>query len=553
MIRFFSCLLSFIALFVFVYSCSAEEEDRPPPAALVKTPESDPPAPTQYTLTVTSGEGGTVSTEGGTYDKDTSITITASPLEGYEFVGWEGSNETGSELVISINSNISIQAIFNKVLTDDLISFYEKYRSQTNFDPNQTLALEALILGQKDVEAGNLQKAKNRIDNVFSELPLSDNNWWSISNNSHCTNCPINIGGPTGYYGLRMLNQIISLGDPKGKGTLNMTAVVASCAIVTRPTLPDLKPETVNLNVAPEILENDGRALRISTDLFRNWIRAITGGLEVNLTIYTLEDCSTTVDFRDNGSIIFTHPDTYSMVSKVPENIADNTDLWWVVAPSGVPGDGSGYNRHFISGGMGGYEGLPLILSADKWFTRKPEHMGDGGAYHEVELKAYMPQFFQHEFMHYLFSKWNEFGLEQTLHSWFDRSTWPADFEGKWEPDYYAEALKKRLLNADLPLDEGLKAPKKINFIDNEPSILVGEYNRLPIENDWHKVRVILENGSLRWINEADVSWSLEIINGELWAGDDCPYGTSKIPVISGSGSNVKSLIFNGEEYYRIN
>ena len=51
------------------------------------TPEPEPPAPTQYTLTVTSGEGGTVSTEGGTYDEGTEVTITATPDEGYEFIG----------------------------------------------------------------------------------------------------------------------------------------------------------------------------------------------------------------------------------------------------------------------------------------------------------------------------------------------------------------------------------------------------------------------------------------------------------------------------------
>ena len=34
---------------------------------------------TQFTLTVTFGEGGTVSTEGGTFDEGTEVTITATP------------------------------------------------------------------------------------------------------------------------------------------------------------------------------------------------------------------------------------------------------------------------------------------------------------------------------------------------------------------------------------------------------------------------------------------------------------------------------------------
>ena len=76
-----------LATFLILYSCSAEEEDTTPPPSIVATPEPEPQAPTQYTLTVTTGEGGTVSTEGGTYDEGTEVTITATPEEGYEFVG----------------------------------------------------------------------------------------------------------------------------------------------------------------------------------------------------------------------------------------------------------------------------------------------------------------------------------------------------------------------------------------------------------------------------------------------------------------------------------
>ena len=64
-------------------------------------PEPYSPAPKQYILTVTAGEGGKVSTEGGTYDEGTSITITATPNEGYEFVGWVGSDSTDNSLPIN--------------------------------------------------------------------------------------------------------------------------------------------------------------------------------------------------------------------------------------------------------------------------------------------------------------------------------------------------------------------------------------------------------------------------------------------------------------------
>lgn len=36
---------------------------------------------------------------------------------------------------------------------------------------------------------------------------------------------------------------------------------------------------------------------------------------------------------------------------------------------------------------------------------------------------------------------------------------------------------------------------------------------------------------NLKWNNKSAITWSLEIINKELWAKDDCPYGASKIQV----------------------
>ena len=103
-----------LTAFLILYSCSAEEEDNTPPPSIIQTPEPETPATTQYTLTVTAGEGGSV-TNGGTFDEGTEVTITATPNEGYEFVGWEGSDNDSSSLTLTLNSNNNIQAIFQKI------------------------------------------------------------------------------------------------------------------------------------------------------------------------------------------------------------------------------------------------------------------------------------------------------------------------------------------------------------------------------------------------------------------------------------------------------
>jgi len=111
-----------LTAFLILYSCSAEEEDTaPPPQVQQPTPEPEPEV-SQFTLTVTAGEGGTVSTEGGTYDEGTEVSITATPAEGYEFVGWEGNDSNSDSLTITLNSNQSLSALFEQVQSNVIAS-----------------------------------------------------------------------------------------------------------------------------------------------------------------------------------------------------------------------------------------------------------------------------------------------------------------------------------------------------------------------------------------------------------------------------------------------
>ena len=78
----------------------------------------------QYTLTVSASEGGTISTEGGTYDEGTEVTITATPSEGYFFAGWEGNDSTSESLTITLNSNQTFQALFELISLDPIIGVW---------------------------------------------------------------------------------------------------------------------------------------------------------------------------------------------------------------------------------------------------------------------------------------------------------------------------------------------------------------------------------------------------------------------------------------------
>lgn len=310
-------------------------------------------------------------------------------------------------------------------------------------------SVEALIKAHNDVIAGDYSAARERVDSIFEAQPLSDEVWKKGASTKG-----LNAGHPVGYYGLRMLDEITKVGDIATQNTLQITAVIATCATVERLTWPDLATETVAMTIDPTILSDNYQILYESTDLFRRWVKAITRGSELNLVVYEYNQCTIVSSTREDDLII-AYPEYEQIVSNVPQEITDKTDMWWIIAPSAVPGDGSGFNLHFITGGMGLIESRPLFLSDDAWFTRKPAHLGSG-KYLQVERRSYQPQWFQHEFMHHLYQTWPEFGLETEDHQWFDRAKWPSDFEGKWEPDYYAESIKKRLLDASPSLNNGL-------------------------------------------------------------------------------------------------
>ena len=153
--KFYISLIPIYILFLtLVFSCSTEEEDTtPPPTVQQPTPEPEPPAPTQYTLTVTASEGGTVSTEGGTYDEGTEVTVTATPDDGYEFIEWDGNDNQSNSFTVSINSNLTIQANFQ------IIQSNENYYSSGDIitiEPVVFYDRELIVNGIKLIIAGDI-------------------------------------------------------------------------------------------------------------------------------------------------------------------------------------------------------------------------------------------------------------------------------------------------------------------------------------------------------------------------------------------------------------
>ena len=98
-----------LIVLLMLISCSKDSSDETP-----STPS--------YTLTVNQSEGGTVNSSGGSYERGTEVSLSATPNQGYVFTGWSNGS-TSNPLNITLNSNIEISPNFS------LIEFTTRYES----------------------------------------------------------------------------------------------------------------------------------------------------------------------------------------------------------------------------------------------------------------------------------------------------------------------------------------------------------------------------------------------------------------------------------------
>ena len=108
--------------------------------------------PVEYLLTVRTETGGSVSTTGGVFNKGETVTISATPDAEYNFVGWNGTTSTDNPLTITLESDLVISPIFQKV----------KYSVKINIEGEDdwgTVTEEIVSSGKKtDYNSGTILK-----------------------------------------------------------------------------------------------------------------------------------------------------------------------------------------------------------------------------------------------------------------------------------------------------------------------------------------------------------------------------------------------------------
>ena len=133
-------LFFLLSIFAIVLSCSSDETSTP------VTPPSAPIA--KYTITLSAGEGGTVSTTGGEYESGQTVSVTATPQGEYVFKNWSDGN-TDATRTITVSSNSSLTANFEK----------RKYPLAINFEGEGEVLEEIVSTGRTtDYDSGTTVK-----------------------------------------------------------------------------------------------------------------------------------------------------------------------------------------------------------------------------------------------------------------------------------------------------------------------------------------------------------------------------------------------------------
>jgi hypothetical protein len=369
-----------------------------------------------------------------------------------------------------------------------------------------------------------------------------------------------NFGNPACYYALRMLTECV---DWRLHGK--------------RPTDAHTTRWTIALaGHVNDRFDSPDRILDPALYLFREYVQAITkGGLRVDVNVVRLPQADLKISLEKNGDNSFdARPVDLSPVwQAMDDRTISETDWTLVIYPSKVPESAQARQTEYVTGGMyGGTFGsrAPAFVIDDLWFVRVPPHMGKG-TMDDAQLRSYLPQWLQHEFFHHLFAAYPNLRLEVTPHQWFDRLVWPEDFRGWIEPDYYAEALHKRLMGVDPPLGERLQyaSPGHPGLARLPLDQIPGKYRRNPRSNDWHEGRIEppkSANDSWRWRNDAGTSWILDVnlSRGLLATYTDCPYYFSEpergraFRLVLRHDANVREIPeiagfeFNGDFYAKV-
>ena len=161
-----------------------------------------------YIVTFSGSTGGSVSNIGGEYDEGTTVSVSAQPETGYEFVGWSDESSQNPR-TITVSQNLNLTALFSR----------QQFSVSVNTQGEGTVATSGAT-GQGSFEYGSSAR--------FEAVPAAGWYFDSWSGNASGTSNPLNISvdGPltiTATFKRQKFDLSVTV---QGKGTVTEQVIV---------------------------------------------------------------------------------------------------------------------------------------------------------------------------------------------------------------------------------------------------------------------------------------------------------------------------------------
>lgn len=414
-------------------------------------------------------------------------------------------------------------------------------------------ALATYLEASRAYRSKDYKHCLETLDELWRDRPIGDEVWWRADDRT----ADFQLGWPACYPAMLMLDEAVRWRLNPESAKVKPYPIVLNIVLFghsqgVQPTnnaqLLTGQGRQTSHALDPILLKDDYARIRSSTWLLQEYVLAISQGranLELDFTpmpdvVIPIDHSGKKVGDHLVGFAVQNVPKVTEILAALQKRLKRPPDWWWTIYPSAVPDQYPDFKKtEFITGGNTvGPDGRSLRLEIDdKWMIRRPGFLGQG-IYDPMEIEAYMPYWLSHELYHHIFGRFNEFGLEKTGHDWHDRKKWPTDFQGTFEPDYYREALHRRVLTAKPPLDIRLRyaPPTREQLAKVRLQDILGTYRLDPATDDWHTGDIVLadrdENGNsiLAWKNRAGITWRLfpNMETGNLITGEENPFPKEK-------------------------
>eukprot|EP00698_Gefionella_okellyi_P020122 TRINITY_DN6282_c1_g1_i1.p1 TRINITY_DN6282_c1_g1~~TRINITY_DN6282_c1_g1_i1.p1 ORF type:complete len:602 (+),score=108.46 TRINITY_DN6282_c1_g1_i1:54-1808(+) len=444
--------------------------------------------------------------------------------------------------------------------------------------------------------SGDCARALQMLRKLIDAVPVATKKWGeSDHNDKH-----FHFGEPVAYATLRCMLDCFEtaekLGESNTEEFVNMTITIVSGSVVAEPgshqnlerckTHPDEFPKK-HYKVREELTQDAARAqfggdplchpkvshtvfdgdcpaaIRKAMYWFGEWVYWVLMQTRARLRVRCVWPQTDAVCFVADKFAV--PDDNFQLVEQnVPANIKNSSDWFWTIHPS-VTRSHPGYGKdELVTGGMQSFSNQRMHLTCDDtWVLTKPAHLSDMVDWSDEERMLYFHQWFQHEMCHHLFELYKHHDLETVDHGWFNRESWPEDFEGEFEPDYFYESLHKRILPDDIPPHIRMRQSScRIDLSATDLACLEGTYHGPEADNDWHHGTLSLrDDGTFKWTNRAGTSWRLQpqlerarlrIVDGPYFQEDGSENGfVFKFDCVDGQFelSEQVSFVFGEEEY----